>query len=215
MLGNIRLNYPPSLHLHFSFCLWHWHPRLFLWPHSGHREEKHTSWWFFFMVFTNLHLNNSQVMDLSSQHTFAERMSLICSPYLGMEELKAWICISGWEKYSIFKEFGIMHHQSRHKIPRLQELLRALNISAEQGVKLGIPQREDHHTIGGCSHVGNWIQFPSATEDLYKRCMKKYSLFRNNLQFFSMEKSSGFSSETTPRCCKNKTAFPYSLHHPP
>lgn len=48
-----------------------------------------------------------------------------------------------------------MQHQSRHKIPRLQELLRALNISAEQGVKLGIPQREDHHTIGGRSHVGN------------------------------------------------------------
>lgn len=118
----------------------------------------------FFVVFTNLHLNNSQVMDLSSQHTFAERMSLICSPYLEMEELKAWICISGWEKYSIFKEFGIMQHQSRHKIPRLQELLRALNISAEQTSRC----ETGHPPKGGSPHY--WWSFPCGELNSVSQC---------------------------------------------
>ena len=46
MLGNTRLNYSPSLHLHCSFYIWQSHQFFFPLPRSGHGEDiaLHEQW---------------------------------------------------------------------------------------------------------------------------------------------------------------------------
>lgn len=133
MLGNTRLNYWLSLHLYCSFYIRQSHQSFFRPLMRGIEStlpfmsservfcllltlsflQTCWSWW----VFHGAHQPASKHFrsdgSIFTTHLWGEKKLLPVLQIWGWkkaEEMRSWICSSGWDKPCIFKEFGIMQY---------------------------------------------------------------------------------------------------------
>lgn len=184
MLGNTRMNYSPSLHLRCSFYIWQSCQIFFSFAsfraEGGHCPSRAVDLYFaysshlpscrpaeadrFSMMLISLHPTTSQVMDLSSQHIFEERRSYYLFSRFGDGRR--------WKKWStgFAVQFEIIPIFLKNlEFCRINTGTRSSGLkyhwehwtwlqSRLQGVKLGIPKKDDH-TVSGCPHATrlHWV----------------------------------------------------------